>query len=547
MSKTKNKYILPSIIISTFCIVNLNAPSIFNAALADDFSSIKTINPLEGNQPKSQIYIDLSSPKNQMSGEINGEVKIIKLSENDTFYQFTGATDKFVQCNIRAAWSDFKTLISEAPQNDFIYISIANKMADLGLFDLASMASSKIQDRAISQISVDAMKRFYFPRKRLKIEDELALAEIYSNILYNDQSSESTNELLKNSTLLSTSDYANYLVALGSYKSGLFSRANQYINLAIIQNPSNLNYQKLKAEILADDQNTEDAIKIVEKLKKQKLISYEYERKIKSLEQYVLYKAAKTDWEKNYHLGYYYYYENDGSKAIRTLETALSSKKKCNKEMVYALMSEIYLTMNEFEKASDTAKKAYRINKNDPKTLVSLGDLSYREKDYKQSLKYYKQAASQDKTAYTPLIKEAQSYQKLSNTKKASEIYVKILKTHSDSWEAYYNTALLDKSLNNDSDKEKSLVYLKKSLAVNPLFKDGWIELAKTEIDRANYEIAAKYLSNAFYIDENDFRYYYYQGLVDKNLGNYSQAEYNFKKCLKLNPKFEEAQKELSR
>jgi len=135
-------------------------------------------------------------------------------------------------------------------------------------------------------------------------------------------------------------------------------------------------------------------------------------------------------------------------------------------------------------------------------------------------------------------VKEAQMYQKLSNTKKAMEIYTKILKTHSDSWEAYYNIALLDKS--------KEAIYLKKAVAVNQLFEDGWIALARTELDKGNFIVAQKYLSNAFYIDENDFRYYYYQGLVNKNLGDFTQAEYNFKKCLKLNPKFKEAQLELN-
>ena len=200
-------------------------------------------------------------------------------------------------------------------------------------------------------------------------------------------------------------------------------------------------------------------------------------------------------------------------------------------------MSEVYLGMNEFEKASDTAKKAYKINKNNSQALITLGDLSYRDKNYKQALDYYKKASAQDKKSYTPFVKEAQAYQKLSNTKKAKEIYTKVLKTHSDSWEAYYNVALLD--------ADKKTIYLKKSLAVNPLFEAGWIELAKTEVDKGNYDVAQKYLSNAFYIDENDFKYYYYQGLVNKNSGDYVQAEYNFKKCLKLNSGFKDAQMEL--
>ncbi len=490
------------------------------------FTSIKNINTDKSNQIQSELNIQLN--------QIKGNSQTINLSKNDAFYNFMNATDRFVQCNIRASWEDFRTLINSTQPNDFVYISLANKMADLGLFDLANLAAIKIQDQDIAGISIDSMKKFYYPRKKIKLEDELFLAEIYSNIVYNNQSSEATNELLAKENIFPDYDYANYLVALGSYKSNLFSRAAKYINLAIIQNPANLNYQKLKAEILADDNKPEEALKIVENLKKQHLYSSEYERKIDSLEQFILYKTKKYDWEKNYHLGYYYYLENDSSKAVRTLQTTLSTPKKANKSMIYALMSEVYLSMKEFEKAADTANKAYKSNKNSPKALLTLGDLSYRGKNYKQALNYYKNASAVDKKSYKPLIKEAQAYQKLSNTKKSKEIYIKILKTHSDSWEAYYNMALLD--------KDKRSVYLKKSLAVNPLFEDAWIELAKIDIDKGNYNIAQKYLANAFYIDGNDFRYYYYQGVVNNKLGDLAQAKYNFKKCLKLNSGFKEAQ-----
>lgn len=507
-----------------------------NKCLAQDafspFSATKNINPDVSNIPSGQVSIDLNQGQNNAT--------LINLNENDSFYTFANATDKFVQCNIRASWDDFKALINNNTDNDFMYMSFASKMADLGLFDLAELASSKIKDKTISNISMDAMKRFYYPRKKMKLDNELLLAEAYSNILYNNQSSEATNDLLKNEALLANYDYANYIVALGSYQSSFFSRAAKYINIAILQNPTNLNYQKLKAQILAQNDEPVEAIKIVENLKKQNLYSYEYERKIKSLEQFVLYKTQKAQWEKDYHLGYYYYLENDSSKSIRTLQSALSSKKKANIGLIYALMSEVYLSMDEFEKAADTAKKAYNLNKNNTKSLLTLGDLSSRDKNYKQALVYYKKAASLDKKSYQPLVKEAQAYQNLANIKKAQEIYTKVLKTHSDSWEAYYNVALLD-----NSDKVKQVIYLKKSLAVNPLFEDAWIELAKTDIENGNYDIAQKYLANAFYIDENDYRYYYYQGLISNNTGDAIHAKYNFKKCLKLNANCEEAKKAL--
>ena len=501
---------------------------------AEDFSSMGATNTMESFTIGDEKTINLNKTQ---SFE-----KLINLNENNDFSHILSATDRFVQCNIKASWDDFKALINATEANDFDYLTIANKMADMGLFDLASLATSKIQDKETNKISIDAMKKFYYPRKKLKLEDELTLAEIYSNILYNDQSAEATNELLKNTNLLATSDYANYLVSLGSYKSNMYSRASKYINIAIIQNPSNLNYKKLRAEIFAEENKPEQAMKIVAELKKQKIYSYQYERKIDSLEQYVLYKTKKAEWEKNYHLGFYHHLENDDSKAIRTLQSALThANKKNNSALVYSLMSELYLNLDETDKASECAQKAYKINKNDPRTLTSLGDLSYNSKNYTKALCYYKQASSQGKNSYTSFIKEAQTYQKLGNSKKAKEIYLKVLKTHPEAYPAYYNLALLE----NASAPLQEVSYLKKALAINPLFSDGWLELAKVEVDRANYTAAKKYLSNAFFIDENDFRYYYYNGLANKGLGDYNQAQYDFKKCLKINTKCKEAQVEL--
>ncbi len=307
-------------IIFIFAICFLGVSPSFAEGFSSDFSPLKVINTSKNKNVTGEVYVNLNKNEENLMK--------IDLEKGDSFCNLTRAVNKFVQCNIRASWEDFKVLINKNSENDFLCISFANKMADLGLFDLANLADTKIKDRNIANVSMDAMRRFYFPRKKLKLEDELFLAEIYSNIYFNNQSSEATNELLKKENLLSNYDYANYLVALGSYKSNFFTRASKYINLAILQNPENLNYQKLKAEIFAQANKPEEALKIVENLKKQNLHSYEYERKINALEQFILYKIKKEEWEKNYHLGYYHYLENDSSKAIITLQNALSTKRK---------------------------------------------------------------------------------------------------------------------------------------------------------------------------------------------------------------------------
>lgn len=140
---------------------------------------------------------------------------------------------------------------------------------------------------------------------------------------------------------------------------------------------------------------------------------------------------------------------------MRSLQSSLTTKKKHNKD-VYAILSRVYFDMQEYEKAQDTAQKAYKLDSGNSTVLLVLGDLNFRSGDYKNALKYYKDAESKDKTSSICSVKVAQTYEQLGKEKKATEIYEKILKTYSDNWVAYYKIALKDKS--------KELAYLKKLL-----------------------------------------------------------------------------------
>ena len=486
---------------------------------AGGFEEIYPINPLN-TQPIPANTIALP-------------IKKATLTHNDVHNQYALAFNRFMQSNVKSAYNDFKILIETMENNDFAYMRLAENMADIGFFDLSDMAASKIDDKSISDFLIDDIKIYYFPSKKLKKDDEIYLGEVFSNIVYNDQSKEATSELIKNTELLTYSDYANYITALGYLKSNEFIEAEKYINTAIKMNPQNLNYKKLKAEILSQGKKPQDAYKIIAYMKSQKLYSTDFTRKINSLEHYILYKSKKNYSEKMYHLGYYYYYENESAKSIRTLQTALSNKKKLNGE-IYSLLSRVYLDSKDYDKAQDTALKALKINGNDSQSLVVLGDLSYRNKDYKSAMKYYKN--SQTNNSYIPEIRIAQVYEQTGKEKKAYEIYEKLLKTYDNCYVAYYKIALKDKS--------KELPYLKKAIAINMNFKDAWIDLGRYAIEQQNYSDAKKYLKNAFFIDENDYRYYYYQGLLAKKQG--LDGSSYFQKSLLINPNYNLAKEELN-
>ena len=483
-------------------------------------------------QPVNPVNTTDLMPKNTISVP----PKRATLSKNDIKNQYVIALDRFMQSNVKASYYDFKVLIETTLPNDYAYMQIAESMADIGFFNLAELSMNKMEDKEITEIVTEDIKRFYFPSKKLKQGDEIYLGEMYSNIIYNAQSREATNELIKNTTLLENSDYANYMVALGALKSGSTDTASIYIDKAISMNSTNLNYKKLKAEILAQSSKPQDAIKIVTYIKQQPLYSTEFIRKVNSLEQFILYKIKKNEIQKNYHLGFYYYYENENTRAVRTLQSAISNKKKTNSD-VYALLSRVYFDMKDYDKAQDMALKALKIDGNKTVALSVAGDLAYRDKDYRKALEYYSDAAK-DKATPDNQIKLAQAYDKLGKSKKAVEIYTRVLKAYNNAYLAYYYLALCDKT--------KEVSYLKKSLALNNSFKDAWIDLARVEINRQNYDLAKNYLATAKHIDENDFRYYYYQGLVNKNQGLTEEAVKNFKKSLILNPDYTPAKEELN-
>ncbi|MDE6138243.1 MAG: tetratricopeptide repeat protein, partial [Candidatus Gastranaerophilales bacterium] len=319
------------------------------------------------------------------------ELKRGTLTRNAIKNQYTIAMDKFMQSNVRSSYQDFKILIDNVVPNDYIYMRLTKEMAAIGFFSLAELSMSKIQDNKISTLLEEDVKNYYFPNYSLTHKDQMYLAEIFSNIMYNNQSREATGELLKQSSLLSDSDYANYLAAFGSMKNGDIKQAEKSIDYAISKNPKNLNYKRLKAEIYSQSSKPQDGVKYLNVLNNSDINTVIFDKELHSSGEYILYKAAKNDYWKKYHLAYYYYDENELNKALRVLQTSISGKKNINKE-VYALTAKVYFDLKEFEKAQDYALKALDIDSSHPEALIVMGNIALRNEDFKAAESYYKKA-----------------------------------------------------------------------------------------------------------------------------------------------------------
>ncbi len=445
------------------------------------------------------------------------------------------ATDKFMQANISSSYDDFLQIIEDKNTSSLEMLKLNEKMYELGFFTLAEISSSKIQDENF-MFYQKTVQNFYKPTYVLTKQDELFLAEIYSNIFYNDRAVEAIKELSQRKDLLKKSDYANYLMALGFYKTDNLKSALKSINDAIDINSKCQNYKFLKIKLLAETGKRKEAINLFNSYNNKKELPYLYRKKCELLKQFILYKTEKNQWRKNYALGRYYYTEGDYQKALRSLQNATLTKNKKNLTKVWAMLSRTYLKLGDAKKAKEYALKAVKNDDSNTDANVTLARLAYMEDDYKKASEYFKKAIKDDKLD-TSIIKVAQLYQINGEDDKAVKIYKSLLKKGNDEWEAYYNLALLD----NDNEEKDLLM----SISSNPMNADAWATLVNLKIGNKEYIKAKEYLKNLLYIDENDYRYYYYKGIVNRDNGDYVKAVKYFSKSVELNPEFDDAQREL--
>ena len=438
--------------------------------------------------------------------------------------KFASAENRFAQSNVKAAYDDFNDIIERANHDDYVFLSYAIKMAEYGFFDLSEKLINKLDVNNFTAKYVKDIKKYYYPSGIVKDKDLIYLADAYSNIMYNNMAIETTSELL-NSNIADNSDYKNYLIALGYYKSNNLNKSLKYINDAITQNDSNINYLVLKTKILADSEKNSQALKLLNKIKKEKFNTVEFQQKINSLDEYILYKTAKNETLKDYHLAYYYHLQNKSLLATKVLQSAILQAKQYS-PLVFSLLGKIYYENDEPLKAQEFAGRAFKEDDNNYLAALTLADLSFDNRKYDKALKYYKKAKNNSKDI-EPLVGIAKSYYALEKDKKSKKLYDKLLKNNQ------YDENLLIESL--QIMPQKADYYLPKVVSVDITNIDVWLSLANLAIRDQNYSMAITYLNNAFYIDSNNFKYYYYLSLVLRAKGEIEQANQSLIRCSRLN------------
>lgn len=424
----------------------------------------------------------------------------------DASKKYDDAKEKFAQGNITTAYRDFKDVVQQSKHNDFVNIGLAYKFANLGFFSLSQEAILNIDDQELYKNQIDLIKTRLFPKIALSYDEEIYLAQNFTEIYFNNLAFEIVREMSKKTDLVKKSDYANYILAQGYTNLKEYGKAQNAINKAISMNPDNANYQKLKAQIFCENNKYSDAIKVSTLLLSKNIDIMNYKKDALALKYFTLAKAAKDRSETKYYLANYFLNIGDTQRAIKELTQNVSQNKKDYAS--YALLGEIYFKQKEFAKATENYEKAYKLEKSYAPALKGMGDLSFYKREYKQALDFYIKASKKDKKNPVLTALVAQCYSLTGQNEKAENFAAKALLNGNNNAEVYYILSTLS-----DKDKEK---YLKKTISANPTYVDAWLDLAGLALVECDLELAKKYLFPVKNLDPKSYKYNYYSDLIKK-------------------------------
>ena len=92
-------------------------------------------------------------------------------------------------------------------------LGLAYKFANIGLFSLAQDAINNIQDRELYNTQIQLIKSRLFPQMVLSYDDEILLAQNYTEIYYNNLAFEVARDMSKMPERYKRSDYAHYILS----------------------------------------------------------------------------------------------------------------------------------------------------------------------------------------------------------------------------------------------------------------------------------------------------------------------------------------------
>ncbi len=451
---------------------------------------------------------------------------------------FISITSKFNQGNVSVAYDEYEKLIQKI-DNDTSLLALSKIFYEIGFFSLGDKAIEKIVYKNQFYENINNLEKSYKPKTQLKKEDEIYFAKLYSGIYFENTAQEAISELLNNQEKFQKNDFAYYTLSRANLELKKYNQAINSINKAISLNPDNVSYQIFKINVLINSKKYKDAQKLVEKIERTKL-TVDFVDEIEILNQTILANTTKDEKERKYYIAKKSFVEGNYEKTKKDCQNILNFDKDNDK--IITLYAKSELALKNIERANVYFINSYKENKNNPETLIGLGDIRYIHGDYKNSVKMYKKALSKEKDNYEIIVKLAAAQRQYAkNPKELQKLEQQLDKMPQSEYLAYYKSAI-SIAQKNDILKED---YLKKALTINPMYEKAVGELIELYLKNKNYELAKGLIYNASFTLEKNYYYYYLCGIYNQAINKNKDAIQFYKTSLNLNPNFEIANTKL--
>ncbi len=524
-----------SIFYISFIVFGLFNPSfgLEESLLEPNFSNINEIK-----QQKNQNHFNLANIVDSFLTSENNRENTSNEDKINLRKDFISITSKFNQGNAKVAYDEYSALIDKT-DNDTSLLTLAKIFYEIGLFSLANKASEKIIYKNQFYDNMLDLETSFKPKAVLNLDEEIYFAKQYSNIYFLNSAQETINELNEKKNQYQKNDFYHFVLSRAYLELSQYNNALHHINKAISINSNNINYQIFKCDILIKNKKYKEAKNTLDKIKNKKNIIY-FSKKIELLDQEILSLISNNSTDKKYYALNEMFLEGNFEKTKKECDNILNFDKENDKIMTLYAKSE--LALGNIERANTFFVNSYKINKNNIDTLIGLGDIRYIHGDYKNSVKSYKKAYSQDKDNNEILIKllsaQRQWGQKEKEIKKLEQKLDKMPKSANLD---YYKSAI--------SIAQKNAVlkedFLKKSLSINPLYENALGELVELHLKNRNFQLAKNLIYNLSITLEKNYYYYYLCGLYNQMMNKKQEAIQFYKTSLNLNPNFEIANTKL--
>lgn len=424
------------------------------------------------------------------------------------------AAEKLVeQSNVSVAYYEYRDILNKMDANDFYYMTIAYKLAQIGYFSLAHQAMTKVQNKEIWEEHIKAVRTGFFPSIYLKVPEEVFLTGLYADIVYNNLTDESLEKLEKSGNNISKSDYASYLRARAYYEQKNYSTALNEINKAISANNDNLNYKRFKAEILTADGQPKEALTSMKQILDADVPFVITLKELEKIKYYSLSENTKDELLQKYYRAYYFYLNRDYTRAISELNMLLlkGEYKKSPK-----LLGHIYFVNENYKDAEKLYEKIIANDKNAYFAHKGMGDILLRRGKTQEALNEYKMAEKGMGKDIETLIALSVTSFKTKDYKQAYKYLEKAKKVDRNNYKVLYLSSQIQKDLGKQN--------LINTLTENIFYSDGWLDMARDALDLNDTKSAEEYINTAAFITKKSSRYFYYKSLLNTINKQYDTA-----------------------